>query len=44
MRTHPGQTALPGGAKDDTDNDIVYTAVCSELSTLDRNAQQLTVS
>ncbi|KAL0574395.1 hypothetical protein V5O48_007570 [Marasmius crinis-equi] len=27
LRTHPGQTALPGGRKDDTDHDLVYTAL-----------------
>lgn len=27
LRTHPGQTALPGGKMDETDNDIVETAV-----------------
>ncbi|KAJ8072775.1 hypothetical protein PM082_016334 [Marasmius tenuissimus] len=27
LRTHPGQTALPGGRKDDTDPDLVSTAL-----------------
>ena len=27
LRTHPGQTALPGGKMDETDKDIVETAV-----------------
>jgi 8-oxo-dGTP pyrophosphatase MutT (NUDIX family) len=27
LRTHPGQTALPGGGKDDEDETIVHTAV-----------------
>ncbi|KAK7044207.1 hypothetical protein VNI00_007927 [Paramarasmius palmivorus] len=27
LRTHPGQTALPGGRKDDTDPDLIYTAL-----------------
>lgn len=27
LRAHPGQTALPGGKADETDADIVYTAV-----------------
>ncbi|EKM57847.1 uncharacterized protein PHACADRAFT_251727 [Phanerochaete carnosa HHB-10118-sp] len=26
LRTHPGQTALPGGKMDETDNDVVETA------------------
>ena len=28
LRTHPGQTALPGGGKDDEDRSIIDTAVC----------------
>ena len=28
LRTHPGQTALPGGKMDDEDEDVVKTAVC----------------
>lgn len=31
LRTHPGQTALPGGKMDDTDKDIVETAVGAEM-------------
>ncbi|KAF9266578.1 hypothetical protein L218DRAFT_956360 [Marasmius fiardii PR-910] len=27
LRTHPGQTALPGGRKDDADIDLIYTAL-----------------
>ena len=27
LRTHPGQTALPGGRMDDTDASIIETAV-----------------
>lgn len=27
LRAHPGQTALPGGKVDDTDKDVVHTAV-----------------
>lgn len=27
LRAHPGQTALPGGKTDETDVDLVYTAV-----------------
>lgn len=27
LRAHPGQTALPGGKADETDDDLVYTAV-----------------
>lgn len=27
LRAHPGQTALPGGKADETDADLVYTAV-----------------
>ena len=43
MRTHPGQTALPGGAKDDTDTDIVYTAVCYEILICNGDIEQITV-
>lgn len=28
LRTHPGQTALPGGKMDETDRDVIETAVC----------------
>ena len=31
LRTHPGQTALPGGKMDETDEDIIETAVCLPL-------------
>ncbi len=34
LRSHPGQTALPGGATDDTDKDIVETAVCYILTSM----------
>lgn len=27
LRSHPGQTALPGGKVDDTDDDVLSTAV-----------------
>ncbi|KAG7089813.1 hypothetical protein E1B28_011462 [Marasmius oreades] len=27
LRTHPGQTALPGGRKEDEDGDLIYTAL-----------------
>ena len=27
LRAHPGQTALPGGKMDDTDRDVIETAV-----------------
>ena len=27
LRTHPGQTALPGGKMDETDKDVIATAV-----------------
>ena len=27
LRAHPGQTALPGGKKDETDADAVFNAV-----------------
>lgn len=33
MRTHPGQTALPGGKMDDTDKDCIETAVSATLNT-----------
>lgn len=32
LRTHPGQTALPGGKMDETDRDIVETAVNTPLN------------
>ena len=32
LRAHPGQTALPGGKADETDADLVYTAVSSASS------------
>jgi coenzyme A diphosphatase NUDT7 len=31
LRTHAGQTALPGGKKDSTDIDLVMTAVRSDF-------------
>jgi peroxisomal coenzyme A diphosphatase NUDT7 len=27
LRSHPGQTALPGGRMDETDTDAIHTAV-----------------
>jgi coenzyme A diphosphatase NUDT7 len=32
LRSHPGQTALPGGKVDETDGDFVQTAVGLTLS------------
>lgn len=32
LRTHAGQTALPGGKVDDTDTDIIHTAVSSRTT------------
>lgn len=31
LRTHAGQTALPGGKTDDTDKDLIETAVSAPL-------------
>ncbi len=31
LRTHPGQTALPGGKMDETDQDAFETAVCASI-------------
>lgn len=38
LRSHPGQTALPGGKVDDTDDDVLSTAVSDSCATyrLDR--------
>lgn len=32
LRTHPGQTALPGGKSDETDKDVLDTAVSHYLN------------
>jgi peroxisomal coenzyme A diphosphatase NUDT7 len=34
LRSHPGQTALPGGKVDDTDIDFIHTAVCFQTLTI----------
>lgn len=32
LRSHPGQTALPGGKYDEEDGDLLKTAVCTSFT------------
>lgn len=41
LRSHPGQTALPGGKVDDTDDDVLSTAVSDSSASYRVVANQL---